>query len=479
MLLRLSSIKRLLFARDPTELRGLSGYAIQTARLFYLSAREFRHDFCFERAASLTFASIISMIPLSVLFVGFAGLLGGGERIIEFVEEKIFQHLAPEFQKDLSQWLEEYVSPDAFRAGPTELVNLGALVGLLLAALGILTTAERVFNRIWKVRGTRSYLQKLSAFWVILTTSPFMVVASIWVEGFLVPEGGVIEKLTNAYWFVDALYNLLVPVFIGFIAFSLLYIFMPSARVNVRSAAVGALVAALLWELSKRAFYLYVLHAGAVTNFYKQLATVPLFLIWLYVTWLILLLGGEISYVHQNLTTLSDFRAAKSPRCLRFPRGLIGLYLLLRVQAAFRSGGPPLKLTEIGEELGESPDVVKPLIGRLAESGILVADIRAPDCYVLARHPATVKIQDVLRVLLETGSGKETSPISPLPAPRKGGQDQDQATAATGLEALYRRAWEAFLGTFQGVSLEDLADGVPDSGGSPGGGHCNSFDSST
>jgi membrane protein len=453
----LSRWRARLFFRDHAELRGLRGLLIRAVRVIVLAAGELRRDFCFERAASLTFTSILSLIPLAVLFVSFAGSLGGGQKIIDYVKEKVFPLVAPEFASDLEAWLDVYISQRAFKEGPTGLVNLAAILGLLFSALAILVTAERVFNRIWKVPGRRSYFQKLSAFWVILTTSPFLIVASIGIGDFLNRPGGVLEVLAKEYLFLRALYDILVPFIVGFFAFTLLYLFLPSTRVELKSAVIAAAAAAVLWELSKRGFYYYVVRVGTVTSFYKQIATIPLFLVWLYVTWLITLWGGELSYAHQNLQLLSRRRHEVGGRST--PPELAALALLVRLDELFESGRGSTALQELGRELDVSPALLERVAERLQEAGVLAEDARAPGSYLLARHPRRILIREAVELFeseAASGAGGNLPPAGGLSEP----------AALARLRRLLGEARGAYLGALGDTSLEDLRAGSTTSGGS-------------
>ncbi|KUK50305.1 MAG: hypothetical protein XD77_1548, partial [Marinimicrobia bacterium 46_47] len=172
-----------------------------------------------------------------------------------YVQDRVFPFVAPEFQQELSNWLNTYISPTAFRGIKSGIINLMAIVSLLLAAMAVFVMAERVFNHIWKVRERRSYLQKVVAFWVVLTTSPFLILMSIWLMNYINPPGGMIDQLIQSSWFLRLMYNNLVPLGISFAAFTLVYIIVPSISVKFKYAAWGGLISAILWELSKKTFY--------------------------------------------------------------------------------------------------------------------------------------------------------------------------------------------------------------------------------
>lgn len=432
----MSRLRRLLFDGTTGEpgSRGVFGGLLAAGRFAYLALREFRRDYCLERSATLAFATVVSLIPLAVLFLSFAVQLGAGDRVLEYAKEKILPLAAPDFQETLSVWLEENISKDAFAKGLVGLVGLVALAGLLLSALGIFVTAERNFNRIWKVRGTRTYVQKLAIFWVILTTSPFILTASASVEQLLLPAGGALEAIAQRWFFLRALYSAVVPVSIGFLGFLLLYVFLPSAKVRFRSAALGGVVAAILWLASTKTFYVYVARTSSI---YGSLAIFPLFLLWLYLNWAITLLGCEIAYVHQNFASLADGVRPGAPGRPP-PASLAALAFLERVCAAFSAGGRPPKAAEIAKDLGLPIPLVEEAARTLSERGVVGV---CSGGYCLLQAPQRILLADVVGFFSDGAeAGRRLS-------------DAGAPGAARAFEA----AEKAFRGAFEGRTLASLA----------------------
>lgn len=465
---RWSWIKDRLFASDPRELAGVSGAFVRSGRLLYLTVGHFRRDHGLERAASLTFASIVSLIPLVVLFFGFSAALGGSEQVVNWVVDTVMPLLAPEdeaFRARVRGWLLDDISHGVFETDQAGLVNLTAILGLIVVSLGIFITSERVFNRIWKVQNRRSIVQKVTAFWVILTTSPFLIVASIWISEVLVPEGGAIKSLTEQSPLFDTLYRFLVPATIGFLAFTLVFLFLPATRVRVRSAALGALLTAALWQFSKKAFAVYLYRVGEVTEFYKPLASVPLFLIWLYVTWIVVLLGGTISYVHQNLDLLSRLRR-QDDASRRFSSVFLGTYLLFRIVRRFSRGEELLGIDAVAGEIGAQAEDLEDVARRLVDHGVLVGDADSDGVYTLARHPRSLRVRDVVERLRreEHPADAEALGLAGFPGSSSSGEILRLPDAGDGdaLVTLLGASDAAALAAFGDQTLEVFAvDAVP------------------
>lgn len=406
-------------------------------RVFLLSVRGFLDDWCFQRAAALAFATLISLMPLVVLFVSFAGMLGGGDAIIAYLRERLFPLLAPDFQDQAGEILDTYISKSAFREGPTGLVNLAAIVGLMTTAMGGLSAAERYFNHIWKATHNRSYLQRMTAFWVVLTTSPFFIALSIAAERWLVPEDGLVHRLKEDSWIVAGLYDVVVPVSIGCLGFTLLLALLPNTKVRLRSALLGGIVTALLWEAARRGFFLYVARASTVTGFYSKLATVPLFMVWVYVSWVIVLFGVEVSATHQDLPVILR-RTRRRSETTDQGRIEAGLRLLGCLGAAWRTGKPVPSLAEAARAIDLPEERLLPLATALRDAGHLVEDAARPGRFTFARDPSGVLIRDVARDLAA------------------GAPPADAAASGPGVVPRLARAWNGFFSSFGEETVADL-----------------------
>jgi len=433
-------IKDALFSQSPQELRGASGFMVKVGQVIYLSGAKFRKDFCLERAASLTFFSIISLIPLTVLFFSIARSMNQGEVIKDWFLDKIPKLVAPGLKDDLHIWLEKYIGTNALvPAVDTELVNITAICGLVIISLGIFIAAERVFNHIWQVHRQRNYLQRLVVFWVILTTSPLLAMASLSVDAALdAADIEILRSMEDSAAFATVF---------GFLAFSMMYFFLPAVKVRLGSAVMGGLVAALLWQLSKYGFSYYLERITNVTTFYSQIAAVPLFLIWLYVTWMVVLIGGQVSFVHQNRTSLARLsreNAGDGKRSLP----ALGFYILYRVGSAFRTGGEIPSLREVTQDLGMARgEGVERAAEILLELGILLGDGARDSRHTLACDPARVNLSEVAAALRTEEFPGESSAAEAA---------KDVKEADIVIRRLIAEANNAWEGSFEARTLADI-----------------------
>ncbi len=255
---------------------------------------------------------------------------------------------------------------------------------------------ERVFNHIWNTSEKRNYFQKVVAFWVVLTTSPLLILISAWLVNYLNPAGGIIDQVLHEFWILQLLYTKLVPLFISFVAFSLLYLIIPSAAVRIKSAAFGGFIAALLWEFSKNTFYLYIDRAGIITSFYKSLATIPLFLIWIYLTWFLILLGAEFAYVLQHNKMLLHLLKYNNKQKI-YSDPFLGVMILLNIHESFVNGEETPELDDIAENLGCSTLSLNNVADILVENGYLIPGSDRANKYFLTKSPDNISIKEVVK----------------------------------------------------------------------------------
>jgi membrane protein len=233
----------------------------------------------------------------------------------------------------------------------------------------------------------------------------------------------------------------------GFLAFSMMYFFLPAVKVRLGSAVLGGLVAALLWQLSKYGFSHYLERITNVTTFYSQIAAVPLFLIWLYVTWMVVLIGGQVSFVHQNRTSLARLsreNAGDGKRSLP----ALGFYILYRVGSAFRTGGEIPSLREVTQDLGMARgEGVERAAEILLEQGILLGDGARDSRHTLACDPARVNLSEVAAALRTEEFPGESSAAEAA---------KDVKEADIVIRRLIAEANNAWEGSFEARTLADI-----------------------
>jgi len=253
----------------------------------------FFDDRCPRVAAALSFTSMLALVPLLTVGISAMSMFPVFDQWAEQFLELVSTWFVPEtrvaIQDVVSQELNKFVG----NAG--KLTTFGLLF-LLIASLLALSTIEDAFNDIWGVPRGRRLTQRVLVYWAVLSLGPLLIVTSLSISSYF-------STFTNIFADSDTLRAVLpeqlkiVPFVLAFIAFLLLYTAVPNHDVAFRPAVVGALIAAIAFEGAKKGFALYLDTFDSYTAIYGALAALPIILLWVYLSWLIVLIGVEVVVV--------------------------------------------------------------------------------------------------------------------------------------------------------------------------------------
>lgn len=249
-------------------------------RLVGLVLKRGREERLAQGAGGLTFTTLLSLVPLLVvsfaLFTRIPVLRPAGER----VREHLLRGLLP---PDIARTVLQYLGRFTVNAGG---LTLAGSLFLVVSALALVLSVEASLNRIWQVRKPRPIPRRLALCAVLLLAGPVAIGASLWATSWLLAASGALVA-TSPPWVRQALQA--APVVLGAIAFACLYRFVPHAPVRRRDAIAGGVLAAVAFELGKRGFALYLLNVPTYKTVYGGFAAVPVFLVWVYFSWLVTL----------------------------------------------------------------------------------------------------------------------------------------------------------------------------------------------
>lgn len=254
---------------------------------FRLMMHHFSLDGGMQHVAALTYTTLLSLVPLMTVMLALFSVFPASDRLSEQVENFLFQNFVPA----AGEAVQEHLRSFSQKAG--KLTGVGFAV-LILVALLLMSNIDKAFNAIWHVRRKRTLVAKFTVYWAILSLGPILIAFSVGVTSYLVSiplfsDGETVILLRTRLLS-------LMPVIISASAFTLLYALVPNRRVPLRNAVVGGVLAALLFEAAKRGFALYVTAFPTYETIYGALAAVPIFLIWIYLSWFVTLLGAEFVY---------------------------------------------------------------------------------------------------------------------------------------------------------------------------------------
>lgn len=237
-------------------------------------------------AGSLTFTTVLSAVPLLAVSFALFTRFPVFRTLHEALQEHLLKSLLP---ADISRTVLKHLGQFAANAGG---LTLAGFLFVLLAALALLLTVENALNRIWQVKKNRPLFKRLGLYLLMLAVGPLVLGASLWATSYLLGASiGLIGRLPPWLTFVLNLG----PVLLGTVALTALFYFVPNTRVRRRDAIAGALIGSIAFELGKRGFAIYLLKMPTYKAIYGAFAVVPVFLLWVYLSWLVTLAAALIA----------------------------------------------------------------------------------------------------------------------------------------------------------------------------------------
>lgn len=269
-------------AKPAKKLRALG----HTIGFFIYAIHRFQNDGCQQRAASLTFTSLLAMVPLLAVSFAIFAAFPAYESLKDKVQDFLFEQFVPSVGSEVQGYLEQ------FTAQTGQLTAVG-IIFLAVSAVMLLLTISTTFNTIWRVKQTRGIIARLVVFWAVLTLTPMLFGASLSLSSYLFAyaRASGVESVTGSL----TNFAFILPFLLQTAALAILYLVMPNYPVRRRDAFMGGLIAGILLDLLKRGFGLYITYFPTYETIYGAMATVPIFLLWMYVSWMVVLLGAEIT----------------------------------------------------------------------------------------------------------------------------------------------------------------------------------------
>jgi len=342
--------------------QGIKRMCIRIVRYFGHLFSEFIQDEGLVRASGLAYVSLLGIVPLLAVgfsfFTSFGAFAGFQDQLRQF----LLKHLIPSSTDQVIDYLEKFIAN-------TRALRLISVVSLLVVAVFIFNSIESAFNRIWKVRKQRSIIIKFIVFSVILVWGPVLIGASIYVGGKIKAFFMTATRLEEEIDIASRLLLVFLPVLLNTIALFIAYLVVPNTKVRILPALVGGTITGILWEIAKSGFNVYVANMITYKTLYGSLSLIPFFLVWLYVTWLIVLFGAEITFTLQNLDSLMTERILRQPMASR-TRLLISLKILKDAIHTLDLG-ETLNLSRLSRALKLPNSILKDMVNPLVDLGLL------------------------------------------------------------------------------------------------------------
>ena len=258
----------------------------QTRDLLHFVMRRLREERLPEVAGSLTFTTVLALVPVLTIAFAIFTTFPLFTTFRDSLEAYFVQSLMP---KGIANTILDYLSQ--FAAKASRLSALGAIF-LIVTAIMMFGTVDRTLNRIWRVNTSRPFVQRMVIYWAVMTFGPLLIGASVTAASELLPLSPAVSRDWSV---LRTTLTLLVSITLSTLAFALLYLTVPNRFVDWREAVIGGLVAAIGFEITRRGFAFSITLGGGYRAIYGALSVVPIFLIWVYLFWLITLLGAAVA----------------------------------------------------------------------------------------------------------------------------------------------------------------------------------------
>ena len=331
--------------------------------------QRFREERATQTAGSLAYTSLLSLVPLLTVALAIASAFPVFQQSIETLQNFLFENVLPE-APGLDALIEQI---DSFTRNAGRLTAIG-IIGFMVTAVMLMLTIDNALNRIFRVERRRSLLQNVFVYWAILTLAPVLIGVSLSMTTYALAAS------------VGSVY--LLPFFFTCLALALLYGVMPARRVELKHALIGGMVAGVGFEVAKRLFALYLQQVPTYTLIYGAFATVPIFLVWLYVSWVVVLAGAVF-------TAMLPAYHAKPEQRMKPGERLAELLGALTILGRAHAVGKVISLNALAREMRTQPYRLEQVLARAAGQGWVARTEK--DGWVLARDPATITVRDLYR----------------------------------------------------------------------------------
>lgn len=354
---------------------------LRQARIVVLSFREFNRDKCSLHASALTFYTILSVVPLLAMAFGIAKGFG-----LAALLERTLQERLKEQGKIVDQVIEFSNNLLANASGG---VVAGIGVALLLwTIIKVLGNIEESFNEIWGVTKGRTLGRKVSDYLAFMLIAPLVFVIASSMSVLVTSKIEAIVRQLELWGWVGAIVYVslkVIPLSLLVALFTFTYLFMPNTKVNLASGLTGGFVAGILYLVVQWIYIRFQIGVASYGAIYGSFAALPLFLVWMQMSWLIILFGAEVAFAHQNVDTY-EFEP-DCPRVSPTLKRLLSLAATHYCVKMFDQGKTPPTAEEIGQHLEAPVRLVNQILYELVEAHVL-SEVKREQNRVVAYQPA-------------------------------------------------------------------------------------------
>ncbi|MHC4460363.1 MAG: YhjD/YihY/BrkB family envelope integrity protein [Planctomycetota bacterium] len=410
-------IKKLL--TTPTaQLGKTSRFLVFQIKLWSHCARLLIKNRAGQQAAALSYHTIFGIVPLTILllliFRLFPAYSDVGEKVKIVVYEQL--HLStieytpdsekPEEKTMLTEYLDNIAGGFFTRLDEGSIAAFSFII-VIWAALALLSTIERAFNNIWHVGRSRNFLHRIINYWALLTLVPLLLLLGLGI--FASTKYAALAQIRET-----VLSNIALTILyyiVATVAFFLLYFVLPNTKVKAKAAIWGAALAALVWSFAKWGFGIYVTRFIPYSQVYGVLGLIPLSVFWIFITWLIVLFGLQLTFTTQHLKTLdaAEIAAAQKSEEYFIANDLTAINIVREIAAAFQKNQAPVSPEVICSKLNIPAEFSEKILDHLVAGGIIIKASEPKLGFVPAKEPANIRLSDIGEAVAQVSFAQSTT----------------------------------------------------------------------
>ncbi|MFC1881130.1 YihY/virulence factor BrkB family protein [Thermodesulfobacteriota bacterium] len=379
-------------------------FLIKQLRIFVLTVRGFDEDKCFTRASSLTFYTLLSIVPVMAMLFGVAKGFGF-EKILETELRGLVAKLPG--QEEVLNKVIQYAQSLLETTKGGVIAGIG-LVLLFWSVIKVLSNIESSLNDIWEIKEPRTWGRKFSDYLAVMLISPLLILisggATVFITTQITQLTAKIELLGMISPFIFLSFKL-IPYLLIWLLFTVIYVLMPNTKVNLKAGLVAGIIAGTIFQIVQWGYISFQVGTARYNAIYGSFAALPLFLLWVQISWWVVLFGAELSFAHQNVGTY-EYEPDSNKVSPAFKK-VLTLQIAHLLIKNFAIGERALTDVEIGARLKIPIRLVHKILYDLVQSGVISETTTRQDrqlAYQPARDISTLTIKYVIDAVDQNGT---------------------------------------------------------------------------
>lgn len=395
-------LDELLWEKDLSLLPPLQQSTIRLLRIFQAVIRDLSGGLPTLRAMSLVYTTLLSLVPL--LAVGFSVLKGFG--VHNQIEPMLLHFLTPLGEKgvEITRHIINFV--DNIKVGVLGVIGIALL---FYTVVSLIQKIERAFNYTWRITEYRGLPQRISDYLSVIMVGPVLIFTAIGMTAAVTGSSTVIAlSEIEPFGFLIQVMGKLLPYLLIISAFTFIYILIPNTKVKFRSALTGGIIAGILWETTGWLFASFVATSSNYTAVYSSFAILIIFMIWLYLSWLILLIGASISFYHQH-----PERISARQQVLELSSRLkekVALLMMFRIATSFHNNELAWTQDRLASDLDIPGDTLAPVIESLYKNNLLKRSCDNEVTYLPGQSLEHISMSDIFSAVRSAGESPLLNP---------------------------------------------------------------------